>query len=276
LHLIRCIGNGSTSKAYYAVTEDGFDCVVKMYVQSHGEGGKQKTMPQFKKDSKECVEKELENYTKIYSDELGGYVQTQTLNGFDCVIMPFFEPISLNERQDELVLRSISDRLGQIAGKNMAFRECDQQWRHVGRFDEKIFLFDLGDLVTCEANTTMADDFAMLHYNTLVGKLHGGLVSAENQISTTMNTETSITAVDLASSREVPVVTVEASALDQSLPVEELSSSVEVPVASKDLTSPPVEEEVPTSAPIVVDAKEDEIDIVDAPGHGVEESKEAI
>jgi Nuclear transport factor 2 (NTF2) domain/RNA recognition motif. (a.k.a. RRM, RBD, or RNP domain) len=99
-------------------------------------------------------------------------------------------------------------------------------------------------------------------------------------------TETSITDVDLASSKEVPVVTVEASALetleeskettDQSLPVDELSSSVEVPVVSKDLTSSPVEEEVPTSAPIVVDAKEDEIDIVDAPGHGVEESKEAI
>jgi hypothetical protein len=271
MHLIRCIGNGSTSKAYYAVTEDGFDCVVKMYVQSHDEDGNQKSMPQFKEDSKKCVKMELQNYTNIYGDELRGYVQTQTLNGFDCVIMPFFEPISLDKRQNDLVLRSIRGRLKQIARKNMAFHECDRKWRHVGRFNRKIFLFDLGDLVTCD-NITVANKRATLHYDTLVDKANGGLVSAENQISTTMNTETSITSVDLASSEEDPAVMVETSALDQSLPVEELSSSVEVPVASKDLTSPPVEEEVPTSAPIVVD----EIDIVDAPGHGVEESKEAI
>jgi Family of unknown function (DUF5898) len=178
LHLIRCIGNGSTSKAYYAVTEEGFDCVVKMYVQSHDEDGNQKTPRQFKQDSKMCVEKELENYTKIYEKELDGYVQTQTLNGFDCVIMPFFEPISLDERQN--VLSSIGGRLNQIAQKNMAFHECDQKWRHVGRFEGKIFLFDLGDLVQCD-NTTVAENFAKLHYNTLANKAPGGLVSAENQ-----------------------------------------------------------------------------------------------
>jgi hypothetical protein len=92
--------------------------------------------------------------------------------------MPFFEPISLDERQNEL--GSIRDRLNQIALKNMAFHECDRQWRHVGRFEGKIFLFDLGDLVTCD-NTTVANKRATLHYDTLFKKATGGLVSAENQ-----------------------------------------------------------------------------------------------
>ena len=34
MYLIRCIGSGSTSKAFYAITQDGYDCVVKMYVRS--------------------------------------------------------------------------------------------------------------------------------------------------------------------------------------------------------------------------------------------------
>jgi hypothetical protein len=80
--------------------------------------------------------------------------------------MPFFEPISLDERQN--VLSSIRDRLDQIARMNMAFHEYDRKWRHVGRFNEKIFLFDLGDLVACD-NTTTANICADLHYSTLDG-----------------------------------------------------------------------------------------------------------
>ena len=167
LHLIHCIGNGSTSKAYYAITEDGYDCVVKIYVQSNDEQGKLKRKDQFRKDSKKCVSNEKKNYSNIYGKDL--CVETRTLNGLDCVIMPFFTPIPVVKRGDNILLQSIQQRLQQIAEKKMAFRDDDQQWQHVGCFADKIFLFDLGDLEQC-VDTAAAKVSACNHYNKLAGK----------------------------------------------------------------------------------------------------------
>jgi FtsZ-binding cell division protein ZapB len=164
LHLIRCIGNGSTSKAYYAMTQDGYDCVVKMYVQSHDDDGNMKSAAKFKTDSKDHVEKEKENYSKIYGDEL--CVEIQQLNGYDCIILPFFEPILAEDRSNGAVLQSIRNRLQQFAKHNLAFEKCDRMWRHVGRFNNKIYLFDLGDLVICD-NQTEAKRCVNEHYDAL-------------------------------------------------------------------------------------------------------------
>ena len=62
--------------------------------------------------------------------------------------MPYFEPIKPKDRP--AVLISIEERLQEFAGKKMAFDPSDRKWRHVGRYQEKIFLFDLGDLKTCK------------------------------------------------------------------------------------------------------------------------------
>ena len=166
LHLTYCIGNGSTSKVYYAITQEGYDCVVKMYVQSHYEDGTRKSSSKFKSDSKKYVKIEKDNYAKIYGNEV--FVRTRQLNGFQCVIMPYFEPIKPKDRR--AVLTSIKARLQKFAGKKMSFDPSDRKWRHVGRYQEKIFLFDLGDLKTCKT-PAMAQTFVQEHLDSLESKI---------------------------------------------------------------------------------------------------------
>ena len=149
LYLLRCIGTGSTSKAYQAITKDGYSCVIKMYVQRFDIDGTMKVLEQFKKESNEHVTKEINYYKKIYKDELKDYVWRQTLNEMDCIILPMFHPVPVSKRSG--VIPDITDRLKLFTKHKLAFLESDQSWRHIGRFNGKLYLFDLGDLEICES-----------------------------------------------------------------------------------------------------------------------------
>jgi hypothetical protein len=165
LYLLRCIGTGITSKAYHAITMDGFDCVVKLYVRRHNENGSMKKKEEFESESLVHVTREVNHYNEIYGEELSDYVWNQKLNSMDCVILPFFQPIEVQDRLDKI--SDIEDCLKKFTEKNLAFRECDQCWRHVGCFKEKVYLFDLGDLEFCDD----AQEYATKHINCLVNKL---------------------------------------------------------------------------------------------------------
>jgi hypothetical protein len=167
LYLLRCVGTGSTSKAYHAITQDGGDCIAKLYVQRHLEDGWLKTKERFKNDSKEHVTNEVNNYQKIYTNELNDYVSQQELYGMDCIILPFFHPIPVSER--ETVIPIIKTRLELFTKHKLAFRDCDQSWRHIGRFNGEIYLFDLGDLEPCN-NKATAEKCASNHVSRLTKK----------------------------------------------------------------------------------------------------------
>jgi Family of unknown function (DUF5898) len=155
LFLVDCLGSGSTSVVYRALTMNGYDCVVKIFVEARtavGESNeyipKGELTAQFQQRSKEKVEREVKAYKKIYDSELDGYVWMQTLNNLDCVVMPFFRPIPKHNQHQ--VLSEVQERLKQFQKVKMVFTDCDQLWRHVGSFNNKIFLFDLGDLQTID------------------------------------------------------------------------------------------------------------------------------
>jgi Family of unknown function (DUF5898) len=164
LYLMDCIGTGSTSKAYYAITEDGYDCVVKIYVQQHDKEGSMKTLRKFRSDSKKHVTNEENYYQKIYKKELHNYVWTEKMNHLHCIIMPFFAPIQ--DRHAEQTQTSIVDRLTLFTEEKLAFRKDDQRWRHIGRFNEKLYMFDLGDLEEC-ASKEVAATCAQEHMTSL-------------------------------------------------------------------------------------------------------------
>jgi hypothetical protein len=140
LYLVHYLGYGATSKVHRALTIDGYDCVVKMYVQ-HCD------------DDRATVDQELNEYKEIYGDELKDYVRTITLNDMPCIIMPFFKPIKNDERNS--VIHEIKKRLNELfVTKKKSFQPTDQSWRHIGTFNNKIYLFDLADLT--EHDTTLS------------------------------------------------------------------------------------------------------------------------
>jgi hypothetical protein len=161
------LGMGSTSKVYRALTPDGYDCVVKIYVKRRGDDKIVLSEKEFDKQAKAAVEREVKAYKTIYGDELKGYVWQQTLNGFHCVIHPYFSHPEKGKRLGLLPL--ISDRLKNCFKKhNKVFAQSDQLWRHVGWFNGKLYLFDLADL---EGGTGDFDDNIALHIERLNGRL---------------------------------------------------------------------------------------------------------
>ncbi len=153
LFLVDYIGSGSTSVVYRALTMDGYDCVVKFLVISEEEDdivktdehiAKGESLHMINKNSKLKVLQEVEAYKSVYGAELDGYVWSQTLNNLDCVIMPFFKPIEKNRYEE--VLSEVTNRLNLFKNAQLVHDESDQRWRHVGSFDKKIYLFDLGNL----------------------------------------------------------------------------------------------------------------------------------
>jgi hypothetical protein len=148
MYLVDHLGTGTTSKVYRALTEDGYDCVVKMYVQRRVDKKLLKEK-EFKKKAKSAISREIKAYTTIYGEELKNYVWQQTLNGMCCLIHPYFKHPDENKRGPEL-REKILARLRQCFKKKKTcffFAESDQSWRHIGCFKEKLYLFDLGDLL---------------------------------------------------------------------------------------------------------------------------------
>jgi hypothetical protein len=101
---------------------------------------------------------------------LKNYIWQQKLNKLDCIILPFFRPVPATERNNEI--QNIKSRLELLTRHNLAFRECDQSWRHVGHFNGKLYLFDLGDLETCE-DKAAAEAKASCHAIRLTSKANG-------------------------------------------------------------------------------------------------------
>ena len=60
-----------------------------------------------------------------------------------------FRPIEKEQRSK--ALGEVKTRLEQFEKAKMVFDETDQLWQHVGSFNGKIFLFDLGDLKNVES-----------------------------------------------------------------------------------------------------------------------------
>ena len=187
LFLVDYIGSGSTSVVYRALTMNGCDSVVKMLVgvhsddiKSHEYVKKQETDEEFRSRSKKKVEFEVNAYSVIYGQELDGYVWMQTLNNLDCVVMPFFRPIEKDQRRN--VLSKVQKRLEQFQSAKMVFTESDQLWRHVGSFQNKIFLFDLGDLKFIDDECQVKEEIKK-HFSRLEEKI------GTNDIATTPTRE---------------------------------------------------------------------------------------
>ena len=156
LYLISYLGRGATSKVYRAISETGHGCVVKLYVQRRDKKNKMMKKEDFVKLTTNLAIMEERNFNEIYP-ELGEYVWRDQLNKLQCLIMPFFDPIQKEQRKCDEVMGGIREKLQRFGQNGKMFRKCDQLWRHVGFFQNKIYLFDLGDLST-EADKPSSND----------------------------------------------------------------------------------------------------------------------
>jgi hypothetical protein len=159
-YIVEYIGVGSTSRVWRSVVKVKNDdsekkevwvtCVIKYWVYMYNEETKEwLTNANVTKKSKEKADKEVEMYKAVYS-ELDEFVMSQKVGIRWCVILPFFQHLSVGERQEALheiknvLLTKFYKQEGQVS---YGFKECDQRWRHIGKRGGSIYMFDLGDLI---------------------------------------------------------------------------------------------------------------------------------
>jgi hypothetical protein len=147
-YVIDVVGSGSTSRAFRAVTSEGGECVIKMYVQRYEEK-KPSSRKVFDERAEAAVKREVDCYHQIYGEELKSLVWHQMLNGRHCVILPYFEPVFTERRCNHLKeVRAVLTQCFKQHGYR--YMESDMRWQHVGKRKDKIYLFDLADLEKCD------------------------------------------------------------------------------------------------------------------------------
>ena len=141
-YILDFLGAGSTSRAYRAIDANGRECVLKFYVRRY-DNNMLLSPKQFGEDGLKAVEEEVANYHKIYP-EIKHLVSAIKVKDIHCVVHPFF--IHTTDRSAE-VLEEIGQCLDDHFKETpLGFWDDDIAWRHVGRYDDKVYLFDLADL----------------------------------------------------------------------------------------------------------------------------------
>lgn len=173
LYLVDHLGTGSTSNVYRALTLDGYDCVVKMYIKRQDDNNKMLTIDEFNRNAKKAINRENTTYKHIYGNELKGYVWVQIMNGLHCLIHPYFKHVDKSQRGMQLS-SIIPERLKLFVNKKTkkiyVFHESDQLWRHIGWFKDKLYIFDLGDLEV-KHGLEEANDLIRIHCDRLEARM---------------------------------------------------------------------------------------------------------
>ena len=164
---IGMLGVGATSKVFHAIDRKGSQCAIKMYVKQYDEAKKKWLEKKvFDEAANEAVAAEVANFHKIYP-ELAENVWQEKLNGFQCVIMPVFEPVEKEERK--VYAQKVKKVLEKIFKEELfMYRDCDRAWRHVGKLNDEVYLFDLADLKTVAEHEF--DEYVEEHKNKLLAK----------------------------------------------------------------------------------------------------------
>ncbi|CAB9529883.1 expressed unknown protein [Seminavis robusta] len=162
---IEKLGRGDTSKVFDAYDHSGKRCAIKMYIKrgnvkrGNDENEKLQSLQDSKATGTDSCKREAKRLLEFYPF-LQDEVYFEELNTFPCVVMPFFRPLSKEERQkfrsDEKLGKQVSGCLSALAKKGLKYHESDLRWRHIGYYDgggdtgEKLVMFDLADLEEME------------------------------------------------------------------------------------------------------------------------------
>jgi hypothetical protein len=102
-------------------------------------------------------------------------VSFQELKGFPCVIMPFFVPLSKEERKESKTNVQTCLSSFESEGKKWQYSDCDLRWRHVGYFvpqdgEKQMVSFDLAELEEVEQHEDF-NDVVERQTESLMGRL---------------------------------------------------------------------------------------------------------
>jgi hypothetical protein len=148
-YIIGSLGHGATSNVFRALNSSGKQVALKVYVKNYdAKSGELMEKENFEKEASEATSREVERL-RLFYPFLTDKVKTVKLFGLHCVVMPLFEPVLKDKRQDQLL--EIKDVLKMFESHKLKYKVEDIRWRHVGNYRDNnevkhCILYDLSDL----------------------------------------------------------------------------------------------------------------------------------
>jgi hypothetical protein len=145
IFLFRHLGGGANGGCCLALTKNGGQCcAVKFFLDQDGPS------------RLKLAQNELVNWNAVYGHDtqlpkchVGNLPNS---DGYLC--MPYLRPISKSERQTCINNGKVKDALNRFAVSG--YKHNDVCWRHLGWWQEKLYLLDLGDISECEEQDRQA------------------------------------------------------------------------------------------------------------------------
>jgi RIO-like serine/threonine protein kinase len=100
-YVIGKLGSGVTSNVWHALDSKGSEVAIKMYAKATDDKNNPLTADDFNQQAKEAVGRDVEQLQTFYPF-LKDKVHNVILNGFHCVVMPFFKPVPTSRRSSVL------------------------------------------------------------------------------------------------------------------------------------------------------------------------------
>ena len=148
-YIIGKLGHGATSNVYQALNSSGKQVALKLYVKNY-DGNRLMERDEFDVVAQAATKREAE-YLRAFYPFLEEEVKVVKIFSLYCVVMPFFEPILKEKREDQLP--KIEDVLTNTFQKQrLKYQWDDIRWSHVGNYEDskgeqRCILYDLSDLV---------------------------------------------------------------------------------------------------------------------------------
>ncbi|MEO1628449.1 MAG: hypothetical protein AAFV25_25100, partial [Bacteroidota bacterium] len=164
--IVQILGWGRTSNVFLALTPNGSQVALKLYVKNTDENGDKFCKAGFSKRAEETTKREAEQLQDIYRFNESEVYQGRIF-GLWCVVMPFFRPVCKSERNQKMT--DIERVFGEFKRVGKKYKADDVRWRHVGLHgvgaEERTILYDVADLeelADAEKDTFVADQCNML------------------------------------------------------------------------------------------------------------------
>lgn len=154
LYLWRDLGRGSKGRVFLACNTRGNACAVKFFLINydtyHRQEGTRAAREDFRQAQMKIKEaeakREKDYWLKVYGDTFKDQVRVVQLNNHWCLMMPYFDHVAENQRQD--CLDEVRNHLTRFKEMNLHYDTKDLRWRHIGVRGSTTYIFDLGSLAT--------------------------------------------------------------------------------------------------------------------------------
>ena len=157
LYLWRDIGQGSTGRVFLACNTRGNACAVKFFLIDydtyHRQEGTRADRLAFRQAQMKIKEaeanREKDYWLQVYGDTFKDQVRVVQLNNHWCLMMPYFDQVAEDQRED--CLDEVRNHLTRFKEMGLHYDTKDLEWRHIGVRRCAHYIFDLGSLVTCNS-----------------------------------------------------------------------------------------------------------------------------